>query len=69
MKDDDWKGEGLIKAKPTDKQRAAEYRKLNSKIYHMNRKAQGAPLPGAKSHNRLVRAAIFTHQMPTPETP
>lgn len=56
---DDWKGEGLIRQSTTEFQKASEVRRLVSKIYHSNRRKQGAPAPGAKKHRQFVMTAIY----------
>lgn len=50
---DDWKGEALIRAKPTKEQQRAEKNRLVNVIHHNARRAEGAPLPAAKSHQRM----------------
>ena len=55
---DDWKGEHLIKAKPTLRERHAETNRVINTIYHAKRRAKGAPAAGAKKHSGLMRAIL-----------
>jgi hypothetical protein len=55
---DDWKGEGLIRKSVTKSESKSEVRRLVSKIYHNERRAAGIPVPAAKSHSGLMRAAL-----------
>lgn len=51
--DEDWKGEKKISAKGSNRRKEAA--KLANIIYHKQRRARGDLLPGAKSHDKLMR--------------
>jgi hypothetical protein len=54
--DEIWKGEHLISAKTINNRKEAT--RLVQTIWHMNRRSQGVPAPGAKKHRALVQSAI-----------
>lgn len=56
---DAWKGEHLIRKSVKKEESTSEVRRLVSKIYHHERRAAGIPVPAAKSHQSLVRSALF----------
>lgn len=56
---DDWKGEHLIRARPTLAQRKSEVRRLVSSIAHENRRAKGIVHPAAKAHGQFVLMALI----------
>jgi hypothetical protein len=45
---DDWKGEELIRKKPSRAQKDAENRRIVTSVYHDNRRKAGIPVPGKK---------------------
>jgi len=55
---DDWKGEHLIRNITTDADKASEVRRLVNKIYHRNRRKQGAPAPAAKKHGEMMKRVL-----------
>lgn len=46
---DDWKGEHLIRRRPS----ADDSRRIAMEIAHARRRALGIPVPGREAHNRV----------------
>lgn len=57
MTDDSWKGEHLIRAKPTC--RISETRSLVSRFGHKARRERGEAAPASAAHSRFVVGAVF----------
>ena len=58
-KNDDWRGEHLIRSSVTQKESKSEVRRLVSTIAHKNRRAAGIQHPAAKAHGRFVLSALI----------
>lgn len=56
--DDDWKGEGFIRAGISEKQRKSEAQRVISMVYHEKRRAKGDPAPAAARHSKFMRVAL-----------
>jgi hypothetical protein len=58
-KDEDWRGEHLIRNSITKQESKSEVRRLVSTIAHNNRRAKGIQHPAAKAHGRFILSAII----------
>lgn len=58
-KDEDWRGEHLIRNSITKQESKSEVRRLVSSIAHNNRRAKGIQHPAAKAHGRFILSAII----------
>lgn len=58
-KNDDWRGEHLIRGSITKTESKSEVRRLVSTIAHNNRRAAGIQHPAAKAHGRFVLSALI----------
>lgn len=58
-KNEDWRGEHLIRGSITKQESKSEVRRLVSTIAHNNRRANGIQHPAAKAHGRFVLAALI----------
>lgn len=66
--EDAWKGENLIRARPTAEDTASETKRLANKFYHNRRRAAGAPAAASKSHSMFVRRALnWTKKLDAPK--
>lgn len=58
-KNEDWRGEHLIRSSITKSESKSEVRRLVSTIAHKNRRAAGIPAPAAKTHGAMMRAILY----------
>jgi hypothetical protein len=57
-KNEDWKGEHLIRGSITKQESKSEVRRLVSSIAHSNRRAKGIQHPAAKAHGQFILTAL-----------
>lgn len=62
--EDAWKGEHLIRAKPSQKDRKRSDSEVAMKLWHKKRQEQGAPAPGARRHDTFMRALHVSLKKP-----
>jgi hypothetical protein len=58
-KNEDWRGEHLIRGSITKRQSMSEERRLVSTIAHQNRRAKGIQHPAAKAHGQFMLTALI----------
>jgi hypothetical protein len=58
-KNEDWRGEHLIRKSITKKESKSEVRRLVSSIAHQNRRAKGIQHPAAKAHGQFILTALI----------
>jgi hypothetical protein len=58
-KNEDWRGEHLIRSSITKTESKSEVRRLVSTIAHKNRRAAGIQHPAAKAHGRFILSALI----------
>lgn len=56
---DDWKGEHLIRAKPSTEDRAQENRRIVSMTWHKKRRKAGFATPAAVAHSRFAKTVYY----------
>lgn len=56
---DDWKGEALIRARPSDEDRGVEGRRIISMAWHKKRRKAGYATPAAAAHTKFARAVFY----------
>lgn len=57
--DDDWKGEHLIRRRPTEQDRAKTNRSVISSITSEARRRKGIPAPGAAQHGKFAASVFY----------
>ena len=58
-KNEDWRGEHLIRGSITKEESKSEVRRLVSSIAHQNRRAKGIQHPAAKAHGQFILTALI----------